>query len=123
MSPSGDEQQKVLAGSGARRQHRAPRGGTGMRRLFRVLLVLYVVYLVGCVWVMASDVQTGGPYGDLGKAMGAIAAGLPWTLLAFVIYPANAGPKLLYVMAAVAAMFNLGALAHLAGWLRFRRSP
>lgn len=89
-----------------------------MRKLFRVLFVLYVVFLAYCVWIVTDKSDAGGPY-HLGMAIGSIAAGLPWTLLAFVIYPPHSGPTLLYVMAAAGALANLALLAHFAGWVRF----
>ena len=92
-----------------------------MRTVFRILLVLYGLFLVACVVVFATDHSTGGPYNGLGKAMAAIGAGLPWTLLAFWISPRGAGPTLLYVFACVAALVNVLVLAHFAGWRIVRR--
>lgn len=92
-----------------------------MRTVFRTLLVLYGVFLVACAVVFATDHSTGGPYNGIGKAMAAIGAGLPWTLLAFWISPRGAGPILLYVFACIAALVNLLVLAHFAGWRILRR--
>lgn len=88
-----------------------------MRIAFRALFVLYLLYLVACAWIFMDKSDAGGPY-QLGSAIGSIAAGLPWTLLAFVVYPPNAGPLLLYVIAVTGALANLALLAHFAGWLR-----
>ena len=87
-----------------------------MRTVFRILLVLYGVFLVACVVVFATDHSTGGPYNGIGKALAAFGAGLPWTLLAFWISPRGAGPTVMYVFACVAALANLLLLAHFAGW-------
>jgi hypothetical protein len=88
-----------------------------MRIAFRVLFVAYLLFLVACAWIFLDKSDAGGPY-HLGRAIGSIAAGLPWTLVAFVIYPPNAGPVLLYVISVVGALVNLALLAHFAGWLR-----
>lgn len=87
-----------------------------MRRFVRVLLLLYVAWLAVCAYVFATDPPTGGPYNDIGKSFAAVGAGLPWTLAAFYVYPPNAGPKLLYAGAILAALVNLLLLARWAGW-------
>jgi hypothetical protein len=92
-----------------------------MRTTFRVLLVLYVLFLVACVLVFVTDHSTGGPYNGIGKAMASIAAGLPWTLLAFGVHGSNLAPKVLYVFACIAALVNVMVLAHFAGWRIVRR--
>jgi hypothetical protein len=92
----------------------------GLRTLCRVLLVLYVLFLVACIVVFATDGSTGGPYDGIGKAMAAIGAGLPWTLLAFVFEPLNAGPRVLYAFGVAAAAVNLMVLARFSGWLPSR---
>jgi tryptophan-rich sensory protein len=93
-----------------------------MRTTFRVLLVLYALFLIACVVVFATDNSTGGPYNGMGKAMASIAAGLPWTLLALVLDRPGFGPKVLYVFACIAALVNLLILAHFAGWRIVRRT-
>ena len=93
-----------------------------MRNLFRVVFVLYVPFLAACAWIFATDNGGGGPY-QIGKALGAIGAGLPWTLAVFVLYPPHAGPWLLYVLSVAGALVNLWLLARFAGWLPSRRSP
>ena len=92
-----------------------------MRTLFRVVLVLYGLFLVACAVVFATEHSTGGPYNGIGKALASIAAGLPWTLLAFVLDGPHFGPKALYAFAVIAALVNVVALAHFAGWRVFRR--
>jgi hypothetical protein len=93
-----------------------------MRTTFRVLLVLYALFLIACMVVFVTDHGTGGPYNGIGKAIASIAAGLPWTLLAFVVDGSNLAPKVLYVFACIAALVNITVLAHLAGW-RIVRPP
>lgn len=93
-----------------------------MRIAFRALFVLYLLYLAACAWIFMDKSDAGGPY-HLGSAIGSIAGGLPWTLLAFVIYPPNAGPALLYVIAVTGALVNLALLAHFAGWVRLWGRP
>jgi hypothetical protein len=93
-----------------------------MRTTFRVLLVLYALFLIACAVVFATDHSTGGPYNGIGKAIASIAAGLPWTLLAFVVDGSNMAPKVLYVFACIAALGNVMVLAHFAGWRIVRRS-
>jgi hypothetical protein len=89
--------------------------------LFRVVFVLYVAFLVACGWTFATDNGGGGPY-QIGKALAAIGAGLPWTLAVFVLYPPHAGPWLLYVLSVAGALVNLALLARFAGWLPGRRA-
>jgi hypothetical protein len=93
-----------------------------MRTTFRVLLVLYVLFLIACVVVFVTDNSSGGPYNGIGKAMASIAAGLPWTLLALVLDRPGFGPTVLYVFACIAAVVNLLILAHFAGWRIVRRT-
>jgi hypothetical protein len=92
-----------------------------MRTTFRVLLVLYVLFLIACAVVFATDHSTGGPYNGIGKAIASLAAGLPWTLLALVLDRPGFGPKVLYAFAVIGAMVNVIVLAHFAGWRIFRR--
>lgn len=86
-----------------------------MRTLFRVLFVAYVLFLVACAVLVATD-PTEGPYRHLARAIGAVAAGLPWTLVGFVVYPREAGPVPLYGVAVVGALVNVAVLARLAEW-------
>lgn len=92
-----------------------------LQKLFRILLVLYVLFLVACVFVFVTDTSRGGPYDGIGKAMAALGAGLPWTLLAFVVDLPKAGPKVLYGFAVLAAVVNLLVLTHFSGWRVLRR--
>jgi hypothetical protein len=88
-----------------------------MRKLCRVVFVLYVLWLVACVFVFVTDHTSGGPYDGIGKAMAALGAGLPWTLLGLVVQPRDLGPSVLYVGGALAAGVNLALLAY-CSWLR-----
>ena len=92
-----------------------------MQRFARVLLILYVAWLVACAYFFATDPPTGGPYDGIVKSFAAVGAGLPWTLAAFYVYPPNSGPKLIYAAAVVAALVNLLLLARWAGWWPWRR--
>jgi hypothetical protein len=94
---------------------------TEMRTLFRVLLALYVLFLMACALVFATDHSTGGPYNGIGKAIASLAAGLPWTLLALVLDRPGFGPNVLYAFAVIAALVNVMVLAHFAGWRIVRR--